>query len=161
VASVADIYHRAKSYKAHCIGESTLQSDLFRLLNVYSLLFPLLSQMTNTVGRYFREDYQCFIDFYRTMRNELFMGYNYMRYICTYFTQAYMNTSLSIVELFTSIVPELEILCDRMEDFFLNKYYKTESLGRRLYFNEQSILEIKYYLMQEKLKENASKKEKE
>ena len=34
-----------------------MQTDLFRLLNVYSLLFPFLGQVTNTVGRYFKEDY--------------------------------------------------------------------------------------------------------
>ena len=42
------------------------------------------------------------------------------------------------------------MLCDQMEDFFLNKYYKCEKLGKRLYFNEDKIQELKYYLKQEK-----------
>ena len=68
VASIADIYHRTMSYKMTIIGEKTMMSDLFRLLNVYSLLFPLLGHVTSTVGRYCRDEYPCFSDFYRTMR---------------------------------------------------------------------------------------------
>lgn len=37
-----------------------------------------------------------------------------------------------------------------MEDFFLNKYYRTEKLGKRLYFKEEKILELRYYLEKEK-----------
>ena len=81
------------------------------------------------------------------MRSELFLGYTYMRYICGYFIESYERVDVGLLEFFLSVVPELEKLCDQMEDFFLNKYYKSEKLGKRLYFNEDKIQELKYYLV--------------
>ena len=59
------------------------------------------------------------------MRSDLFLGYTYMRYICNYFMNSYTKISSSTLVFFTNIIPDLEILCDQMEDFFLNKYYRS------------------------------------
>ena len=50
---------------------------------------------------------------------------------------------------FLDTTPEVEVLCDQMEDFFLNKHFKNEKLGKRLYFREEDIQELRYYLGQD------------
>jgi hypothetical protein len=56
-------------FRTTIIGADTMQIDLFRMVNVYGMLVPMLGQSTNTVGRYFKEDYAFYDDFYRVMRS--------------------------------------------------------------------------------------------
>ena len=83
-----------------------------------------------------------------------------MRYICGHFMKSYMNISPEILDMFCSTVPNFELLCDQMEDFFLNKYYRSEKLGKRLYFKEETIQELRYYLKMERERAGRELKEK-
>ena len=54
---------------------------------------------------------------------------------------------------FNDIVPEIEILCDDIEEFLMNKYFKQKSLGKKLYFKEEKLQEMTFYLSKNKKEE--------
>jgi hypothetical protein len=146
MSSLGDIYQRALGYKTMIIGETTMQTDLFRLINAYSMLVPTFCQVTSTVGRYFKEDYPCYQNLYKIMRGELGMGYNYLKYISNHFLTSYQQIDPSLVTYFTDMIKDIELLCDQLEDLFLNKYFKSEKMGKRLYFKEEDVQELRYFL---------------
>ena len=43
-------------------------------------------------------------------------------------------------------IPEIELICDKMEDLLLNKYFKGKPIKGKIYFKEEKVLEIKYFL---------------
>jgi hypothetical protein len=43
-------------------------------------------------------------------------------------------------------VPEIELLCDQMESFITNKYFKGKNPNRKVYFSEETLQEMEYYL---------------
>lgn len=69
-----------------------------------------------------------------------------MRYICDRFTKLYPHIEISIIRSFYSIIPEIELLCDEMEEYVVSKYYKGKGIGKKLYFQEEKIKEIQFYL---------------
>lgn len=57
------------------------QIDLYLLLNQLSLLFPALPSSVNTFGRYYRSTSPYFSEFYKVIRTEILIVYNYMKRI--------------------------------------------------------------------------------
>lgn len=53
---------------------------------------------------------------------------------------------VGIIGSFVDVMPDLEVLCDQMEEFFLNKHFNEEKMGRRLYFKEEDIQKLRYHL---------------
>ena len=75
-----------------------------------------------------------------------------MRHICHFFISAQEKISIETLEYFGDMIGELEILCDSMEDFFLNKHFKSDKMGKRLYFKEEEVQQLKYCLDQRRNK---------
>jgi len=50
------------------------------------------------------------------------------------------------VRLFNSIIPEVELLCDQMEEFMVSKYFKGKGMSKKIYFLDDKIQEMNYYL---------------
>lgn len=57
---------------------------------------------------------------------------------------------------FLNSIPEVELLCDELDEFVMNKYFKGKSPSKKIYFKEEDINEILYYLQM-----NGDKKEEE
>lgn len=43
------------------------------------------------------------------------------------------------MDCFISVLPEIELITDRLEDFIMNKYFKGKSLGRKIGLKEEDI----------------------
>ena len=43
-------------------------------------------------------------------------------------------------------MPELELLCDKIEDLLVNKYLKGKKINTKIEFKEERIAEVLYYL---------------
>lgn len=69
-----------------------------------------------------------------------------MKHICNRFITAYDHIDREILISFNSIICEIEILIDSVDEFLLNKYYKEKSMGVKLYFKEEQIQELTFYL---------------
>jgi hypothetical protein len=82
-----------------------------------------------------------------------------MRHICNHFLTAYTSIPLGTLEFFLAIVPEVELLCDQLEDYFLNKYFRCQEMGRRLYFKEEQLMELRWHIVKEKGEEREKKAE--
>lgn len=45
-----------------------------------------------------------------------------------------------------SVTPEIELYCDKAEEFIMNKYFKGKTLSNKIYLKEDVIQEISYFL---------------
>ena len=84
-----------------------MQLDLFRLVNAYSQLIPVLNKVTNWIGRYYRKTFHFYSEFYKIMRAEVALGYAYMKYICQRYMQEYERIDMQLLSLFNAVVPEI------------------------------------------------------
>jgi hypothetical protein len=67
-------------------------------------------------------------------------GYNYMKFICDRFLRLHKELDFLIIDTLYKIIPEIELLCDQMEEFMINKYFKAKSLSKKIYFKQEDIL---------------------
>jgi hypothetical protein len=142
---VGDLFQRAGAAVKNERSTGEL-SDLYRLMNVMGLLFPHLNSALNTIGRYYMKSSPYFLEFYRTLREELLLGYGYLRLLVDYFLANYTTIDALTLDCFMHSLPEIELLCDRVEEFLMNKYFKGRAPPRKIYFQQDKIDEIAYYL---------------
>jgi hypothetical protein len=84
------------------------------------------------------------------LRNELMLAYKYMFFVTDVFVKRYRECDWTILDCFMKSLPEIELLCDRMEEFLMNKYFRGKGPSKKIYFPEEKIREICYYLKQSK-----------
>lgn len=53
-----------------------------------------------------------------------------------------------MLECFIGSVPEIELLCDQMENFITNKYYKGNNPNKKVYFKAEALQEIEHYIFE-------------
>jgi hypothetical protein len=132
------------------VGKSSPGEDshivLFRIMNQFSLLFPLLNVAINTAGRYFKDTLLYYKEFYRVWRAEVLLGYLHVKRITDDFLENYRSKEGEVLACFMDSIPEIELLCDQMEAFITNKYFRGKSPNKKLYFSEEVLQEIVYYL---------------
>jgi hypothetical protein len=75
--SLGEVFQRALKFKTSGEGKdySLYLSDLYRMLNLFGLLFPGLTNCLNAIGRYFLKTSPYFLEFYKTLKEELLLGY--------------------------------------------------------------------------------------
>ena len=57
-------YKQSKSDRSHACN----LPDLYRILNVFGLLFPAVTNCLNIIGRYYAKTYLYFTEFYKTIK---------------------------------------------------------------------------------------------
>jgi hypothetical protein len=57
-----------------------------------------------------------------------------MKYICDRFMRLYEHIDIRIISLFNSVIPEIELLCDEIEEYVVSKYYRGKGMGKKIYF---------------------------
>lgn len=60
----------------------------------------------------------------------------------------YRKQEAEVLECFLGSVPEIELLCDQMENFITNKYYKGSNPNKKVYFRMEALQEIEHHLAQ-------------
>lgn len=144
------VFYRALDKEAR--GElplATMLSDLYLLINLINLLFPFLTNAVNTVGRYYLKTNLYFKEFYRSVNEHLLFSYEYIRFICLQVLKSYKAYTLSDLQCFMKTLPEIELLCDRMEEVMLNKYFRGKGPSQKIYFKVEEAEEINYYIKQQ------------
>lgn len=85
-------------------------------------------------------------DFFAVLSAELVKVYNYIRYLCEQIMRQYRVYNPQELRCFIESLPELELLCDRVEDLLVNKYLKGSKINYKLEFREERVVELQYYL---------------
>ena len=116
-----------------------LLQSLFRLTNQLSLLFPNLSNVANTMGRYYLKTELSYLELYKSLRFLMLENYDILKNICDCILKDYQTYDLELVECFVNSINEMELVADKMEDFLMNKYFKGKHLHRKIYFKVEQI----------------------
>ena len=74
--------------------------------------------------------------------------YEYIRFICSHIFHNFKAYELSDLQCFMKTLPEIELLCDRMEEVMLNKYFRGKGPAQKIYFKVEEAEEITYYIHQ-------------
>ena len=72
-------------------------------------------------------------EFYSVLKDEVLLGYKYIEKIVKKFIIDYKECSLRSLEFFLSIIPEIELYCDKAEEFLMNKYFKGKGPTTKIY----------------------------
>ena len=94
-------------------NSETCLSNLFKLINVFGLLFPNFNNGINTVGRYYMKTHLFVLEFYKVLKEEVLLGYAYIEKIVKKFITNYKDCDLKSLEYFMTITPEIELFCDK------------------------------------------------
>lgn len=71
-----------------------------------------------------------------------------MEHLVSNFKSSYKNYGSCELECFMQTVSAIELYCDRVEEFTMNKYFKGKGPNKKIYFREEELGEISYYLQQ-------------
>ena len=71
-----------------------------------------------------------------------------MQRLTSQFLIGYRSMEAGKLECIVGSIPAIELLCDRVEEVLMNKYFKGKPPSRKIYFKEEDILEMKYFLGQ-------------
>lgn len=84
--------------------------------------------------------------------------YNYLRGITSCFIKEHQSSPFEDLKCFIKTLPEIELLCDKMEELLLNKYFKGRGPSSKIYFQEEEIAEITFYIahLEHSLSKNGS-----
>ena len=74
------------------------------------------------------------------------MVYSYMKMIIDEILTNYRVFDVSQLKCFMKTIPEIELTCDKMEDLLLSKYFKGKAIKAKIYFKEEKVQEICYFL---------------
>lgn len=102
-----DVFKRALSLRK-ANGDKNYQvylSDLYRLLNLFGLLFPGLTNSLNIIGRYYLKTSPYYQEFYKIVKEEIMLGYDYIEHIVSYFKTNYKNCDSCSIDCFLKTVP--------------------------------------------------------
>lgn len=116
--------------------------DLFRLVNQINLILVPLNITFNIVGRYYKDKKKSFKALYGVFKDEMMMLYGYMVKIVESLFKSFYDIEAGQLRMFLDVIPELEILADRIDEFLLNKYFDGEKPKRDLYFKLEEIAKI-------------------
>lgn len=128
-------------------------THLFRLTNTVMIIFPAFTQTVNTIGRYKSEEFPTMKEMFYNFSGEIVKVYEYIKYLTDQIFVNYREHSLNDLQCFIDYLPELELLCDRIEDLIVNKYLRGKKIKVKIDFKEEKIAELQYYLI-ESQKEN-------
>lgn len=76
------------------------------------------------------------------------LGYGAMKKVIDELLGDYRRQEAEVLECFVGSVPEIELLCDQMENFITNKYYKGNNPNKKVYFKVEALQEIEHHLAQ-------------
>lgn len=76
----------------------------------------------------------------------MLLGYSAMKKVVDELVGNYRLKQLEVVRCFVASVPEIELLCDQMENFITNKYYKGNNPNKKVYFKVEALQEIEHYI---------------
>lgn len=71
-----------------------------------------------------------------------------MEHLVSSFKNSYKKYDGCELECFMQTVSAIELYCDRVEEFTMNKYFKGKGPSKKIYFREEELEEISYYLHQ-------------
>ena len=98
------------------------------------------------IGRYQAEKHSGFREFYRTLSSELVDLYSYLYYLISKVMNNYKLCSRAELTCFLQVIPEMETVCDRMEDLLVNKYTKGKKIRQKVEFTEEVVAEMSFHL---------------
>jgi hypothetical protein len=75
--------------------------------------------------------------------------YNYLKKVVDGLTRQYRMLREEDLECFIMSIPDIEIVCDQAEDLMMNKYYRGQAPRRKIYFKQEDIFEIQYFLQRD------------
>lgn len=112
-------------------------SDLYRLLNVANLLFPGLTIGINIVGRYYKDKLHYFTYFFNAINEEIMQGYGYICSIFLLVKNKYKEINEESLQYLIDSLSIIELYCDKTEELFLNKYFKSKGLSKKISIKQE------------------------
>ncbi len=74
------------------------------------------------------------------------MLYSYLKSIIDEIVGNYRRLDVGQLKCFMKTIPEIQLTCDKMEDLLLNKYFKGKPIKAKIYFKQEKVQEICYFL---------------
>lgn len=96
------------------------------------VLFPAVTNAVNVVGRYQATKHLAMRELFVVMSGELVKLYSYIRYLCDQILRQYRVYNPKDLKCFLQSLPELELLCDKIEDLLVNKYLKGKKIAAKI-----------------------------
>ena len=121
-------------------------THIFRIINQCRTLFPFITKAVNVVGRYQSIKHSEFRELYRIISAELVILYSYLNFLTEQIMHQYKAYNPIDLKCFLDSIPEMETICDRIEDLLVNKYLRGKKVSSKIEFKEESVAELKYYL---------------
>lgn len=72
--------------------------------------------------------------------------YGYLRYLVGQIISQYRIYNPVDLRCFLKTIPEMELICDKIEDLLVNKYIKGKKVNAKIEFKEENVAELEYYL---------------
>ena len=89
------------------------------------------------MGRYEYQRKKEMCEFYKIISMELVNVYGYLRRMVKQIFEHYREYSRSDLRCFLKVLPEIEMVCDKIEDVLSNKYIKGKKPSSKLELKEE------------------------